>query len=301
MANPVEDFVRSIEKKAAFPGAALKGLVDWKGVAAKTMGVALPIAAVSTLFAASDMTRDVINRHRGFSAAKKFDPTMMEGDPHKAKGLYNTLFNVAPTLARDPLTASSFVKRQMAYGGYVDPSSLASFASAESSMSRASSPLRQMIMKGMIDEVSPSFDPTALKRSKLLDQELLQQPHKLDILKAEQGIKEHERQNLGRRLEMEEQAHLFRGADVGSKLEGNKLKALEIQQKADSAGQQYSALKGRWEAERGIRPDNQADLEAYRRAQAVQQAAQGNEAGDRYYQTTVPSSVPHQSLADLLR
>ena len=56
-----------------------------------------------------------IQHHQGYERMLEVHPSLKSEDPTLVKTRYNALFNLAPTLARDPLVAGSIVKQWIEY------------------------------------------------------------------------------------------------------------------------------------------------------------------------------------------
>lgn len=120
MKNPVDEFLE-LDKNAASWG-------EFGGQLALGAGV----AAVGAL--ANEVYRGVSNavgRSRGFKSMMAYNPSLEKEDRVRVQNLYNTLHNVSPDLARDPLVANSWVKRMMYQDEYVDPRTMSDLAAAQ--------------------------------------------------------------------------------------------------------------------------------------------------------------------------
>jgi hypothetical protein len=134
------------EKLAAPPAGtvskALKGLkgVDWKTATATTaafMGIggamALGSAGAAKLGQAA---MDPVKKRIGFKRLMTESPELADKeDMGTLKKYYNTLFRFAPNVAMDPLTASSFMKRNLEFKEVgIQPSDISTLADITSKM-----------------------------------------------------------------------------------------------------------------------------------------------------------------------
>lgn len=79
-------------------------------------GVGVGIGAGATaLDAGSKAVSDPVHRHFAFKQVEKKNPWLKDHDKELVHSYYKTLFNFAPSMAKDPLVAGSFLKRQLEY------------------------------------------------------------------------------------------------------------------------------------------------------------------------------------------
>lgn len=83
---------------------------------------------------AYDAVKSSVSRSRGFKHMLDYNPALKKQDRKKVHAIYNTLHNVSPDLAKDPLVANSWVKRMMYQDEYVDPKTMSDLATAQSRM-----------------------------------------------------------------------------------------------------------------------------------------------------------------------
>ena len=104
------------------------------------------VAAIGTLGLTYGATKaiqeasDAIGRSRGYKKMMEVNPDLAEGeyDDEQMKGMYNLLHKAAPTFAKNPYVAGSFIRRTESAAKFVDPQMIKNLADAESSMHRAS-------------------------------------------------------------------------------------------------------------------------------------------------------------------
>lgn len=125
MSNPVTEFL-NFEKQA--------GWGEFAGQAAVTAGL---IGVGHIADEVYSRVNSAVGRAHGFKLMMEYNPELAKEDRNKIQTLYNTLHNVSPSLARDPLVANSWVKRMMYQDEYVDPKILSDLATAEQRMGQA--------------------------------------------------------------------------------------------------------------------------------------------------------------------
>lgn len=81
--------------------------------------------------------RGAVQKAHGFRSMLKHNPALEKHDRKKVHAIYNTLHNVSPDLARDPVVASSWVNRMMYQDEYVDPRTMSDLATAQQRMSQS--------------------------------------------------------------------------------------------------------------------------------------------------------------------
>lgn len=141
MGNPVTEFLE-IEKKGSW------------GQFAKQVGLAAGTVAGTALAAeVYQGIRGAVSRSQGFKRMMAYNPELEKEDRNKVQTIFNTLNNVAPDLARDPLVASSWVKQMMYQQEYVDPRVLSDLATAQSRMGQSKG---MDVMKSLPGEIMKS-------------------------------------------------------------------------------------------------------------------------------------------------
>lgn len=125
MRDPVTEFL-DFEKQA--------GWGEFAGQAAVTAGL---IGVGHVADEVYSRISNSIGKAQGFKRMLEHNPELAKEDRVKVQTLYNTLHNVSPSLARDPLVANSWVKRMMYQDEYVDPKTLSDLATAEQRMGQA--------------------------------------------------------------------------------------------------------------------------------------------------------------------
>jgi len=135
MANPVEAFLQEKEKRAGFwarLGNAFKGGLAQQALGEgvkQTMGEAIArgagqaaIPALITAGAAAIATgaskgmgaiTERFGKARDYKAMMQVHPGLADKDPGQTQLYYNSLRRMAPSLAKDPLVAGSFVRNMM--------------------------------------------------------------------------------------------------------------------------------------------------------------------------------------------
>lgn len=82
--------------------------------------------------------RGAVQKSHGFRSMIKHNPSLAKHDRKKVQAIYNTLHNVSPDLAKDPVVSSSWVNRMMYQDEYVDPRTMSDLATAQQRMSQNS-------------------------------------------------------------------------------------------------------------------------------------------------------------------
>lgn len=147
MSNPIKEFLQ-MEKVAAAPGWAsaakaekelnvMSGKMNWGDLARRGAIAAGTFAVATGANEAYSAIKDAIGRSRGFKALMAHNPALAKQDAAKVHGIYNTLYQVSPDLARDPLVANSWVNRMMYQDEYVDPKTMSDLATAQDKMTSA--------------------------------------------------------------------------------------------------------------------------------------------------------------------
>lgn len=148
MRDPVEEFLE-IEKQAAIDP-------RWGQFGGQLALAAGTMAAGSLVGEVYRGVRNAITRSTNFKRMMAYNPALEKEDRTRVQTIFNTLHNVSPDLAKDPLVANSWVKRMMYQDEYVDPKTLSDLATAQQRMVQAgeqSFGLSPAIMKGL--EASP--------------------------------------------------------------------------------------------------------------------------------------------------
>jgi hypothetical protein len=190
MSNPVDEFLQMKEKQAGFLsnlGKAMRGLGQaFKGGLAQetlkadttlTMGQALARGAGQALLPAAvtaaaagiatgasrgiGAVMDRFGKAKDYQAMMQVHPTLRDKDPGQAQLYFNSLRSTAPTLAKDPLVAGSFVRNMMelqpSEGPAVPLATTKLLADAQKSLSQARGgrgPIAEAFMTGR----SPMFE-----------------------------------------------------------------------------------------------------------------------------------------------
>lgn len=123
MGNPITEFLEMDKQAGAWGDYAVRA-----GATAATIGAGLLANE------AYDAVKSSISRSRGFKNMLEFNPALKKQDRKKVQAMYNTLHNVSPDLAKDPLVANSWVKRMAYQDEYVDPKTMSDLATAQSRM-----------------------------------------------------------------------------------------------------------------------------------------------------------------------
>lgn len=120
--NPVEEFL-GLTKEALSPAA--KAAVTMGAISAGTTVA----AAVGTaqLQSGIQSAHDSVTRSIAFKKMMRENPDLQKMEGKKARRYFNTLYNTAPELGKDPFAAGSWVKNVQEYD-YVDPQSLKTLA-----------------------------------------------------------------------------------------------------------------------------------------------------------------------------
>jgi len=128
MSNPINDFLadEDLEKRAAGWGSFGREMA---------VSVAAPVALLG-MTEAYRAIKNHIGRERGFKGMLAYNPELTREPAERVRTLFNTLHNASPTLAQDPVVASSWVKRTMYQDEYIDPRTMADIAGAEDKMRR---------------------------------------------------------------------------------------------------------------------------------------------------------------------
>jgi hypothetical protein len=189
MSNPVEEFLQEKEKQAGFWNSLGKA---WQGVSSAfkgglaqealqegqklTMGQAVArgagqalLPAAITAGAAAIATgaskgvgaiQERFGKARDYKAMLQVHPSLQDRDPGQTQLYYNSLRKMAPSLAKDPLVAGSFVRNMMELqpeGGPAVPlqtAKLLTDAQKSVSQARESRPIAEAFMTGR----SPLFE-----------------------------------------------------------------------------------------------------------------------------------------------
>lgn len=120
--NPVEEFL-GLSKEAMTP--ATRAALTMGAITAGTTVA----AAVGTaqLQSGIQSAHDSVTRSIAFKKMMRDNPDLQKMDGKKARRYFNTLYNTAPELGKDPFAAGSWIKNVQEYD-YVDPQSLKTLA-----------------------------------------------------------------------------------------------------------------------------------------------------------------------------
>lgn len=122
MSNPVTEFLE-LEKQG-----------DWRQFGGQMALAAGTVAAGALMNEAVSAVRGAVRKSHNFKAMMAHNPGLEKEDRARVQGLFNTLHNVSPDLAADPVVANSWVKRMMYQDEYVDPRMLSDLATAQNRM-----------------------------------------------------------------------------------------------------------------------------------------------------------------------
>lgn len=106
--------------------------------------------------------KNAIQKAHGFRSMMKHNPALGKEDKKRVHALYNTLHNVSPDLARDPVVANSWVKRMMYQDEYVDPKTMSDLAGAQKSISQGRQGRISPFASAMSQSVAAKDDPYLL-------------------------------------------------------------------------------------------------------------------------------------------
>ncbi len=99
----------SVGKMIFGRGGALKKALAFGAVAAGIGG------GVSLADKAVDAVHGKFSKRKGFNDMMEANPQFKNQPKKDVQGIYNTLYNFAPKMARDPLVAGSFMKKQLEF------------------------------------------------------------------------------------------------------------------------------------------------------------------------------------------
>ena len=137
--NPVDDFL----KTAGFWSSLQKGLTG------EALGGAMAPALVGAGFAAGgygvskayEAVKDRLTKTRDYKAMLDANPVLKKYDAGQVQMVYNSLRSQAPSLARDPLVANSFVHRTLEVapesGPHIDPQTVKMLTESQRNVSQA--------------------------------------------------------------------------------------------------------------------------------------------------------------------
>jgi hypothetical protein len=142
MSDPIKDYLAEyghgpvrdeMEKEAGFG--------QWYG---KQAPITRRLMEGAGLFVAGQLAaeayggiRGAVQKAHGFKSMIKHNPSLAKHDRKKVQAIYNTLHNVSPDLAKDPVVSSSWVNRMMYQDEYVDPRTMSDLATAQQRMSQS--------------------------------------------------------------------------------------------------------------------------------------------------------------------
>lgn len=127
--TPVHEFLGITKEAELSPS--VKAALTMGGISAGT--TALAAVGTSQLQAGIQSAHDAVSRSIAFKKMMRDNPDIQKMDGKQARRYFNTLFNTAPELAKDPFAAGSWVKKVEDYD-YVDPQSLSTLASTGAKM-----------------------------------------------------------------------------------------------------------------------------------------------------------------------
>lgn len=118
MGNPVEEFLKTAgfwdNFKAGISGGGAKGISGAMGAQVPTaLAAAAVTGAAAGVAKGFEAVRERINKARDYKAMLQATPDLRRFDASHTQMMYNSLRTLAPTLARDPLVAGSFVRDAM--------------------------------------------------------------------------------------------------------------------------------------------------------------------------------------------
>jgi len=125
--NPVEEFL--MEKQALSP--AVNAAITMGAISAGT--TALAAVGTAQLQAGIQSAHDAVSRSVAFKKMMRDAPSLKKMEGKRARRYFNTLYNTAPELAKDPFAAASWVQKVDDYD-YVDPQSLNTLANTGAKM-----------------------------------------------------------------------------------------------------------------------------------------------------------------------
>lgn len=203
--NPVHEFAfgeiqqDGLEKEAGFWGDLLdtgkKSLPTL--VAQGALMAATPFAMMGA-FEGYDAIKGAIQKSRGFKKMVDANPELQDVPADRLKLMYNSVYHTSPHVAVDPLAAGSVVGHMAAYGGKVDPKTIAELASTEQRAGAQMSPFRQQMVSNMTSAMSGGvIDPLTAAR--------------IAESKASGALKTEELGAFGGRLSREKEEHKRRG------------------------------------------------------------------------------------------
>lgn len=174
--NPVEEFLQI--KEAGFLGNLAQGFVGDAGKSVghtfgRTAREGLIGAAVSTGIAAAGVgatkgvryIQDRFGKQRDYKNMMEANPSLGDLPSTQVQMVYNSLRTMAPTMAKDPLVAGSFVRRTMELSGdtpAIDPMTAKLLSETQRNISQARKsrgPISEAFMPGMRIPSSQEKDP----------------------------------------------------------------------------------------------------------------------------------------------
>lgn len=167
MTNPVLEYVAeygSTSQREELTKEAAGGVGKWwskqSPFTRKVVGGAGLFLAGQAAAEAYGGVKGAVQKSYGFRSMMKHNPGLAKEDKKKVHALYNTLYNVSPDLAKDPIVSNSWVTRMMYQDEYVDPKTMQDLATAQQRMSdhrRKSGPDFAALTKG-INEADAGAD-----------------------------------------------------------------------------------------------------------------------------------------------
>jgi hypothetical protein len=118
MSNPLEEFLGMQEKQASFWSNFGKAVAGGAAAAVGATGVAAAGMGLSRAFGAAAERADKARDYKAMMAAH---PSLRKEPAGQVQMVYNSLRNMAPDMANDPLVAGSFVRNTMSMAGPEGP------------------------------------------------------------------------------------------------------------------------------------------------------------------------------------
>ena len=128
MTTPVHEFL-GLTKEALSPN--VKSAITMGAIAAGT--TAITAIGTAQLQAGIESAHDAVSRSIAFKKMMRDNPQLNKMDGKQARRYFNTLYNTAPELGKDPFASGSWVTKMREYD-YVDPQSLSTLATTGSKL-----------------------------------------------------------------------------------------------------------------------------------------------------------------------
>lgn len=156
--NPVDDFLKTADWLGSFGrglGRAATGALTAAAISGGAAGVSKGIDYMSQRF----------GKARDYKSMIQANPTLKKHDAGQVQMVYNSLRSQAPSMAKDPLIAGSFVRRTLEMspesGPFIDPQTAKILAEAQNNISRA-----RGNRGGIFDTVGQAAIPMAVEVAK---------------------------------------------------------------------------------------------------------------------------------------